>query len=963
MSVPERANRSRSKRLHWEAEDPRYASQVQASAFPFEALSLPPPDYSFANISLHAPPQAEPEVPSSATPSAQQNEHDVQRKEEPEQAMAVLPERPPSLRAPYPSHYFGHMSLHAQTRMGTSTDPSSALTMQPIARATQVPTSEAVVGPEGGPLDADLSERIAAQRGSGAPLAEPTRSQMERSFGFNFANVRLHNDSPSHTLNRSLSANAFTTGRDIFLGPGASSDDSHLLAHELTHVVQQPPSGNGPLQVGPATSPAEQEAEAMGEAVASNPSLGAETLPTEEISPPRESWSLRPVLQRQMKAQAAPTSAPSSSPGRSSQRAGNSDPVSGYQKAVSNQDWAAAARALRAVLQTRETELPDCLTRTDPDALEFVKHASDQIEDAARGHLHTLLQEQEQRNREGVPASLAHPLASPAATDSKPSQTPIVAAGMLGPVQGPVKPPMDWFDPYTNPFDPVPVVESAEVAELEIAAETGVAIEATAVAAGTGTALAAAGAGTALVVIGCIALGVAIVGVGAYLGWKYLLSNDGKPIRRLTPQEERRVLPSPPPAHFPGQQGDNAPPIVDPGTTEPLFTPSPPDQIYTPMIDPITGEPLHAPGPAHQRDETLEAAGYTKIGRRNSKFLKGLSNEQRERFWRMCSQMSSTQQEAFLKMSVEKWESRLAEYEHYTPTQGARLGGMTADQRKYYDQENPEEFPSFISDIPDAQWEVLDQMPFPKWKFVMELRKSTTEVPTSGGGTPAFIDLQWGPFWKMYFALHEPQQLEHLSIDEWKSCFKIYSRAQPQDTDVLNDINPRLWKQYSELTRNKEVKDLLKKMNHEQRNRFLQTKTESEEYLERERFLAACIDIFKKALPDEQKLLSEMDTVQWNRYPLLSDADKKALKLMNPMRRDVFMELETEKKRAPLRKWVFLQELVRVVPEQKEILESMSLEEITTCYELYSSLPSGEQEKLKKIDPHKWKKKDPPLRN
>jgi hypothetical protein len=69
---------------------------------------------------------------------------------------------------------------------------------------------------------------------------------MEPAFGADFSGVRVHSDSKAHGLNQSLQARAFTTGQDIFFRGGeynpGSSAGKELVAHELTHVVQQ----NGP---------------------------------------------------------------------------------------------------------------------------------------------------------------------------------------------------------------------------------------------------------------------------------------------------------------------------------------------------------------------------------------------------------------------------------------------------------------------------------------------------------------------------------------------------------------------------------------------------------------------------------------------------------------------------------------------------------------------------------------------
>ncbi|WP_044499855.1 DUF4157 domain-containing protein [Nostoc sp. PCC 7107] len=89
----------------------------------------------------------------------------------------------------------------------------------------------------------DLEESIQQARSSGQPLTESIRQPMEQAFGADFSGVRIHSDSQSDQLNQSLQARAFTTGRDVFFRQGeydpGSQGGQELLAHELTHVVQQ----------------------------------------------------------------------------------------------------------------------------------------------------------------------------------------------------------------------------------------------------------------------------------------------------------------------------------------------------------------------------------------------------------------------------------------------------------------------------------------------------------------------------------------------------------------------------------------------------------------------------------------------------------------------------------------------------------------------------------------------------
>jgi hypothetical protein len=127
------------------------------------------------------------------------------------------------------------------------------------------------VGMEGGQISDSLSQRIESKRGGGSALDSATRTSMESALGDKFDDVRIHQDHESDQLNRAISAKAFTTGTDIFLSQQASAGDSHLLAHELTHVVQQRgmSSSGGPMTVGAADSGHEHEASSMASAVTS----------------------------------------------------------------------------------------------------------------------------------------------------------------------------------------------------------------------------------------------------------------------------------------------------------------------------------------------------------------------------------------------------------------------------------------------------------------------------------------------------------------------------------------------------------------------------------------------------------------------------------------------------------------------------------------------------------------------
>lgn len=89
----------------------------------------------------------------------------------------------------------------------------------------------------------NLESNINSSKGGGSPLPENTKTEMESGFGANFSNVRVHNDTNAVQMNKQLGSQAFATGNDIYFNEGkfnpSSKSGKHLLAHELTHTVQQ----------------------------------------------------------------------------------------------------------------------------------------------------------------------------------------------------------------------------------------------------------------------------------------------------------------------------------------------------------------------------------------------------------------------------------------------------------------------------------------------------------------------------------------------------------------------------------------------------------------------------------------------------------------------------------------------------------------------------------------------------
>lgn len=93
------------------------------------------------------------------------------------------------------------------------------------------------------PISSEMESQLQAMQGGGHAMPDALRSQMENSFGHDFSNVRLHTDSAAADMSSSINAKAFTHGNDIYFNQGQFQPNTpagqHLIAHELTHTVQQ----------------------------------------------------------------------------------------------------------------------------------------------------------------------------------------------------------------------------------------------------------------------------------------------------------------------------------------------------------------------------------------------------------------------------------------------------------------------------------------------------------------------------------------------------------------------------------------------------------------------------------------------------------------------------------------------------------------------------------------------------
>ncbi len=98
-------------------------------------------------------------------------------------------------------------------------------------------------GPPVGSIQPSFEQNLSSSKGDGSPLPESPRQFMESRFNADFSGVRIHTGSHAENLSSNINAQAFTHGNDIYFNSGKYSPNTEtggtLLAHELTHTVQQ----------------------------------------------------------------------------------------------------------------------------------------------------------------------------------------------------------------------------------------------------------------------------------------------------------------------------------------------------------------------------------------------------------------------------------------------------------------------------------------------------------------------------------------------------------------------------------------------------------------------------------------------------------------------------------------------------------------------------------------------------
>jgi hypothetical protein len=123
--------------------------------------------------------------------------------------------------------------------------------------------------------DAALAEQAIAARGAGSPLNPATRRALESRMGADLSDARIHHDTAANEAARALNARAFTHGKDIYMARGESENDTHLMAHELTHVVQQRSAPRAAARAPRQVSPRSKAAGTVNPAPPPAPAAGA----------------------------------------------------------------------------------------------------------------------------------------------------------------------------------------------------------------------------------------------------------------------------------------------------------------------------------------------------------------------------------------------------------------------------------------------------------------------------------------------------------------------------------------------------------------------------------------------------------------------------------------------------------------------------------------------------------------
>lgn len=167
----------------------------------------------------------------------------------------------------YPSHTIVHAKLE-MTEPGDHDELEAEEMANTIVSGGKISRkiSGGASGSSGIAVSQQMERQLAHLQSGGRQMPEGLRNMMENGFGRDFSQVRLHTDSEAAEMSSSIHAKAFTHGNDIYFNRGQfapeTSEGQHLVAHELTHVVQGTGKvGREPNSVEPAATSNDKKAQ------------------------------------------------------------------------------------------------------------------------------------------------------------------------------------------------------------------------------------------------------------------------------------------------------------------------------------------------------------------------------------------------------------------------------------------------------------------------------------------------------------------------------------------------------------------------------------------------------------------------------------------------------------------------------------------------------------------------------
>lgn len=197
------------------------------------------------------------------------------------------------MRIPEPEGRVQRVCAECEEEMQRQPAPAKEENEDKMMRAKETPGRVPEVTP-------DMESRLAALRGGGEPLPSSERAFFEPRFGRDFSDVRIHSGPEAVNLAQQIQARAFTLGDSVVFGSGQYAPGARagrqLLAHELTHVVQQRGGGTArEASPGFSSTPSEIREKALPVSQVSQSMIQtARDCDQEQIACFRRCWRLKP---------------------------------------------------------------------------------------------------------------------------------------------------------------------------------------------------------------------------------------------------------------------------------------------------------------------------------------------------------------------------------------------------------------------------------------------------------------------------------------------------------------------------------------------------------------------------------------------------------------------------------------------------------------------------------------------